>query len=1109
MIKKKFSVISPIWGKRVIILMVMVALLITGFVPSINLNISLAQTFKGEALVFVNSASARYTDFRIYIQPYLDNFGIPYKVLDIASEPVGSEIGEYSVIIVGHQQLDPTLAYLDPTEEANISSAVKGGTGFVNFDNDLSVGGSTPRYQFVQDIFGFGYINPSAGSGVRFIDPNQNADIIINCWEDFHQSPVLPTTTNSSDLITTDGKWTEFKHSRRPYPGVFAGVDEENYGLPVMRFFRSGIKNGEYEIRAKFYTANTGRNMRYYYGYTPDNPKAFYVDTVGGSGGSEQFTEYNLGKIIITDGSLNLYVVDADLLPGTDSYPFFGWATIHLVPVDIPSSTSRFITKNHQLGETINTGTMMMAGITLPSDVTPLAMSGDQPFLAVTTTGKGQAVQWGTYDWVSLSVKGPIYGLDDLVWRSIVWAARKPIVMQGLPNFVTIRVDDGAGPFGWVNVANEFGFKPWIGLFLDNINDAEATYLSSMVVDGRATTSIHAFSAGNFFYYNHYSGGNWSDGVMSSYYNQGTQWHITHNVPISKFVLPHYYEFGTNAFSGLRDWGVEFVGTVVDPGTFYGSSWIVGAPYRLYEPRQSSRYGGPLNYADFVTVPGHPEFEGQFFNCVTEIRDDAGYEWYPDNDVSGSIGRGTRQIKRALDSMVLATLFTHEFYISQINSDNWRAILQGIVNNLAPYKPIFVTMEDACQYLRAMYTTDISASTYDSVSRQIKTTVVGGSDIKTQFHLFTGEDDSIMTALVDVPSFSGSTTVTYQLPGSLDHIIITPNSAKVATRATQQFMATGYDANGNPISNMAFTWSALAGGTIDQNGLFTAGTTPGVYINTIIASNNGILGYASVEVNSPTLSRLGIDPITGGITAGTPFAVRITAYDQFGNVMTSFTGQAALSDTTGTITPTMTGSFVNGVWSGNVTIAQASNGVTITARSGSTTGTSNVFNVLPPSPVEITINCWEDNHQFPVLQTTTNSADLSTTDGKWTEFKYSARPFPAVFAGADEENLGLPVMRFYTSGVQNGTYNVVANLYSWGSGRTMRYYFGYQSSAPKASHIDVIGSNADANQFKEVNLGTVTITDGTFNIYVLDADLLEGSYPYFGWAWIRLVPIQN
>ena len=93
-------------------------------------------------------------------------------------------------------------------------------------------------------------------------------------------------------------------------------------------------------------------------------------------------------------------------------------------------------------------------------------------------------------------------------------------------------------------------------------------------------------------------------------------------------------------------------------------------------------------------------------------------------------------------------------------------------------------------------------------------------------------------------------------------------------------------------------------------------------------------------------------------------------------------------------------------------------------------------------PRAITINCWDDAHQAPVLATTTNATDIGLTDGKWTEFLYTAgRSFPTVVAGASEyENYGLPAMRFFTSGLANGTYDVYANLYTQATGRNMRYY---------------------------------------------------------------------
>ena len=183
----------------------------------------------------------------------------------------------------------------------------------------------------------------------------------------------------------------------------------------------------------------------------------------------------------------------------------------------------------------------------------------------------------------------------------------------------------------------------------------------TLVNAGKATATVHAKS-GEFFYFDHSAGANFPDATIAANYVNATAWFQARNIPLAKWVLPHYYEFGSNVFQGLRDWGVSLVGTMEDPGLPYGAPWIKNGPYREYEAG-----GGGIYYADFMTIPGHPEFDGQFFNCVTEIRDDAGYEWSPvASDLPTTIGRGTRQTKRALDSLALATLFTHAYNIHPI-----------------------------------------------------------------------------------------------------------------------------------------------------------------------------------------------------------------------------------------------------------------------------------------------------------------------------------------------------------------------------------------------------------------------------------------------------------
>ena len=363
-----------------------------------------------DAVVLVNPASAHYLDFQRYIQPYLDNFGVPYTVHDITASPVSSAIADYNLIIIGHRQLDPANLYLDATEESAISSAVSSGTGLVNFDNDLSADSSTPSYQFIDDIFNFNYAPAPTGSGVTFTAEGYTG-IRLNCWEDTSQDPVLTTTSDVPTLTANsqNAQWTEFLYVQsRPYPSVMASALHTT-GLPTMHFYATGIPNGQYEVIANLYD---NAAMRYFFGYTESDPAAQFVETTGGATGT-QHREYSLGMITITDNSFDLYVNNAQIItPG--GYDIFGWAWIRLAEAGAPVSEMHYITQRHQAGELISTGSMTLADIVPQDNMTILATTGSQPFLAVTTSGLGRAVQWGTYNWMSHTVKGPIYGLDDL-----------------------------------------------------------------------------------------------------------------------------------------------------------------------------------------------------------------------------------------------------------------------------------------------------------------------------------------------------------------------------------------------------------------------------------------------------------------------------------------------------------------------------------------------------------------------------------------------------------------------------------------------------------------------------------------------------------------------
>ncbi|HWX18988.1 MAG TPA: immunoglobulin domain-containing protein [Candidatus Binatia bacterium] len=686
------------------------------------LAVQLSQPRSVDLLVLINSRSGRYPDFQHYLQPYLDNFGCPYTVLDIATNSLGPEVSNHAVIIIGHSQLDTNLTCLGSAAQSNIATAVSNGVGLINFDNNLAGSGNQPRYQFVQQIFGFGYGTTT---------------------------PVLNVT-----------------------------------------------------------------------------------------------------------------------LPATE-----------------PQGQMHFITALHGAGDVVTLrSNLSLPSLALPAGVTGVAMAGGQPFLAIGKHGQGHAVQWGSYDWMSTAVLGPVEGLDDLLWRSIVWAARKPFVMRGLPNLVTMRMDDVSGPFWWVRVANQIGFKPWMSVFLNSIDETEAADLRNLVTNGLATTSIHAFDCCNtFFYFDHGHGTACSDTVISNNFYQGTQWHLSHGIPISKVVGPHYSEIGANAFPWLKAWGVEFVPIEIVPGTVeYGSApaaWLVGGPYRLYETPQPGKVNWPLWYADSLSVPGHPELDGQFLNCYSEVRDDAScHEWCPaHNDVAGSIGRGTRQVKRELDSMVMGTLYTHEWYLIPIpqssnqtpmTTNDWVAVLQGITNNLAACSPRYVTLDYANQYVRATRTSRISAAIYDAFSGQTTVTLSGKTDLETEFYLFEGQANNISNSLVSVPAFSGTNITTTTGAPVPPLILIGPSSLTNGAGSTARFSVS---AVGTPPLSYQWLENGLEVGDATNPTLTLANisATDAASYSVVVSNSVGTAASASASLlvlERPTLEAASYSPETGFFT---------------------------------------------------------------------------------------------------------------------------------------------------------------------------------------------------------------------------------------------------
>ncbi|HEX9971735.1 MAG TPA: hypothetical protein VGD14_06655, partial [bacterium] len=111
---------------------------------------------------------------------------------------------------------------------------------------------------------------------------------------------------------------------------------------------------------------------------------------------------------------------------------------------------------------------------------------------------------------------------------------------------------------------------------------------------------------------------------------------------------------------------------------------------------------------------------------------------------------------------------------------------------------------------------------------------------------------------------------------------------------------------------------------------------------TITATRSTTTGRSNpFNIEPNTLDHFSIGTI-GTKAAGVPFAITVTAQDFHNNRVTGFNGTVTIQDLTGTVSPTTSGAFDLGQWTGDVAITQVrtADRITVTNSSGSQTGNS-------------------------------------------------------------------------------------------------------------------------------------------------------------------------
>ena len=139
-------------------------------------------------------------------------------------------------------------------------------------------------------------------------------------------------------------------------------------------------------------------------------------------------------------------------------------------------------------------------------------------------------------------------------------------------------------------------------------------------------------------------------------------------------------------------------------------------------------------------------------------------------------------------------------------------------------------------------------------------------------------------ALVAIIAAAGCDVHGVSEPGTLASITVAPNTM-IPAATMQQMLAIGRDADGRVIP-IEPTWTvAEGGGTITAAGMFTAGTQPGLFPLTVVASVGAVSGRASISVTPGALAFIDITPGPVSLATTTTQLFVAVGRDTWGNVL--------------------------------------------------------------------------------------------------------------------------------------------------------------------------------------------------------------------------------
>jgi len=429
---------------------------------------------------------------------------------------------------------------------------------------------------------------------------------------------------------------------------------------------------------------------------------------------------------------------------------------------------------------------------------TVIAAVGADPLILATTSGQGRAVHVGTQDYLRADRFGFLMGMDDLFWRSLVWAARKPFVVRGYPRLWTVQMDDNLSGWGarvrdlydvslTGPVAADGTGGPWRvtgNVFTNNVAPGSADR-ASVIADinaGRLQVSPHARgpSYGDL-YWETQAGQPLNDTTWFQAVNDILAWVQGNGGPdtvpfLSRSMVPHFWNLqnitGDDMWNTL---GFRYITEIQRPGIDFYSKRDADRPrlrpFRLYElpPFTNPDENYPIYLADNFAVSSRAGLPARtFFAFTTQVLDLTRYDR---QDVAWP--NSTRPVEQTIDqfeyytwrlwsSLAPVQIYTHDGSNNMVLSTpaQRQQVIQSVSGWLNTERVRHVFMQDLGDYMvartRSLLTgAQVTGSTL-TLTFTGNATTADGAPIGTEVLLFLTDTEGTPQA---VAGFTGGATV--------------------------------------------------------------------------------------------------------------------------------------------------------------------------------------------------------------------------------------------------------------------------------------------------------------------------------------------------------------